>query len=407
MKPVSFTLLFVFIFFALNSVSAKLDISGKVLDEKYFPVPNLTLYFSGGASTKTNSEGKFKISLDASSYDVFIYDYANLNGAVYRNLTTTTPELTLFGNTSSKYVNTDIMKVNFNPVPQGKTVTIKFISDQIFSSKEVTASAGERTKLITIDYPSTKDYINGRIIYIEKSPQSFDRFSEKAVTILKDNTTQSVAFDSNSYYSKPEDSYLTIYLPGQESESKSFEVYADFLSLHRNSELLLNTTEGDIVSTKVLIPKNLPYGYRIKITGSSRFKGGSGFDNYFYSYPGATYNINSETPPLLDSPQDKLYTVNDNTLFSYEWGSGTGVYVVHFHCFDPVGDFYVVTTDRNLKSPLPYVKDILKGTEFSWNVSKYLTYTSTDAFVRPKDFANDLGYRAITYSNLRTFRTKF
>lgn len=404
---IKFTVLVFVLVFSFNTANAGTDISGKVLDERYFPVPGLTLFFSGGASTKTNNEGKFKISLDKSTYDVFIYDYSNLNGVVYRNLTTTTPELTLFGSTSSKYVNTDIMRVNFNPVPQGKTVIIKFISDQIFSSKEVVASSGEKMKLITVDYPSTKDYINGRIIYIEKSPQSYDRFSEKSVTIMKDNLTQSVMFDSNSYYSKPGDSYLTIYPPGQESEKKSFDVYADFLSLHRNSELLMNTTEGDIVSTKVLVPQTLPYGYRIKITGSSQFKGGSGYDSYFYSYPGATYNINSETPPLLDSPQDKLYTVNDNTIFSYEWGSGTGIYVVHFHCFDPVGDFYAVTTDRNIKSPLSSVKDILKGTEFSWTVSKYLTYVSMDSFVRPKDFANDVGYRAITYSNMRTFRTKF
>jgi len=398
----------IFISVLLNNIAnAGTDISGKVLDENYFPVPGLTLYFTGGVSTKTNSDGKFKITLDKSTYDVFIYDYANSNGVVYRSLTSTTPELTLFGNTSSKYVNTDIMRVNFLPVPQGKTATIKFISDRIFNSKEVVASSGEKMKIITVDYPSTKDYINGKIIYLEKSPQSYERFSEKTVTILKDNYTQSVAFDSSSYYSKPGDSYLTIYMPGPESERKSFEVYADFLSLHRNAQFSLNLTEGDIISTKVLIPQILPYGYRIKITGSSFFKGGSGYDSYFYSYPGASYNINSETPPTLESPQDKLYGVNDNTLFSYEWGSGTGIYVVHFHCFDPVGDFYIVTVDRNIKSPVSYAKDVLKGTEYSWSVTKYLTYVSVDSFVKPKDFANDVGYRANTYSEMRTFRTKF
>jgi hypothetical protein len=407
MRFLKFTILFFVLIFSVNNTNAGTDISGKVLDERYFPVPGLTLFFTGGVSTKTNTDGKFKITLGKSTYDVFIYDYSNLNGVVYRNLTTTTPELTLFGSTSSKYVNTDIMKINFLPVTQGKTAIIKFISDQIFGSKEVIASSGEKTKLITVDYPSTKDYINGRIIYLEKSPQSYERFSEKTVTILKDNYTQSVTFDSNSYYSKPGDSYLTIYMPGQESEKKSFEVYADFLSLHRNAQFSLNMTEGDIISTKVLIPQTLPYGYRIKITGSSQFKGGSGYDSYFYSYPGATYNINSETPPTLESPQDKLYGVNDNTQFSYELGSGTGVYVVHFHCFDPVGDFYVVTIDRNIKSPLSSVKDILKGTEYSWTVTKYLTYVNVDSFVRPKDFANDIGYKANTYSEMRTFRTKF
>jgi hypothetical protein len=389
------------------SIYAKTDISGRVLDERYFPVPNLSLFFTGGASTKTDNDGNFKISINYSTYDVYIFDYANSNGVVYRNLTTTTPELTLFGNTSSKYVNTDIMKVNFLPVPNGRTATIKFLSDKVFNSKDVSASSGEKTKLITVDYPSTKDFINGRIIYLEKTPTSFEKFAEKTVTIMKDNVTQSVAFDSSTNYSKPGDSYLTVYLPGQDYEKKSFEVSADFLSLHRNAQFQMNYTEGDIISTKILIPQTLPYGYRIKISASFSNKGGSGFDNYTYSNPGASYNINTETPPALDSPQDKLYGVNDNTVFSYEYGSGSGIYVVHFHCFDPVGDFYVVTTERQISSPVNSVKDVLKGIEFSWTVTKMLTYTSTDTFVRPKDFSNDIGYTAKTYSEMRTFRTKF
>lgn len=398
-----------FFLFALAECFAvqRFEISGTVLDERYFPVPEVKVYFTGGVSTTTNREGKFKVVIESLTYDVIIYDYSNLNSTVYRGLTIPNPELTLFGNTSSKYVNTDIMKVNFLPVPQGRTAIIKFISEKVFFSREVSASSGERTKIITVDYPSTKDYINGRIIYLEKTPTGYERFAEKPVTIMKDNYSQSVIFDSSSYYQKPGDSYVTVYLPGQESEKKSFSIYGDFLSMHRNSEFVMNQTEGDIVSTKVLIPQTLPYGFRIKVTGSSSFKGGSGFENYFYSYPGATYNINSETPPTLSAPQDKLYTVNDNTQFSYEWGSGTGVYVVHFHCFDPVGDVYVVTMDRNLKSPTGQMKEILKGTEYSWSVTKYLTYTSADTFVRIKDFANDIGYRACTFSEMRTFRTKF
>ena len=398
-------LLFVFANCSANLV--KFEISGKVLDERYFPVPGLKLYFSGGQSTTTNGDGKFNVSIESTSYDVFIYDYANLNATVYRGLSTNTPELTFFGNTSSKYVNTDIVKVNFLPVPQGRTAIIKFVSDNIFSCKEVTASAGEKSKILSVDYPSTKDYINGRIIYLEKTGMSYEKYSEKTVTVMKDNYNQSVSFDSASYYTKPENSSVIIYPPPGESERKIFSVYADFLSLHRNSEFVLNQTEGDIISTKVLTPQTLPYGYRLKIVGSSFYKGGSGYDSYFYSYPGATYNINTETPPTLNSPQDKLYGVNDNTVFSYEWGSGTGIYVIHFHCFDPVGDLYIATTDKMVKSPVSSLSTILKGTEYSWSVTKYLTYVSTDAFVRPKDFSNDVGYRANLYSEMRTFRTKF
>lgn len=410
--PILYAILVFFIFTGNNSFagsdnSSTTAISGRVLDERYFPVPNLSLYFTGGASTKTDNDGNFKINLNVVTYDVYIFDYANFNGVVYKGLTTTTPELTFFGSTYAKYVNTDIMKVYFPPVPSGRTVTLKFVSDKVFNSKEQIASAGETQKLITVEYPFTKDYLNGRIFYIEKTPTSYEKFAEKTVTILKDNTTQSVAFDSTMNYSKPGDSFVTIYLPQQSADRKYFDVYADFLSLHRNSQILLNETEGDIISTKVLVPQILPYGYRIKLIAGSSYKNGTGYDIYTYSYPGSTYNISMETAPMLSSPQDKSYTVNDNTLFSYEWGSGTGIYVIHFHCFNPVGDFYVVTTERTISSPINAQKDILKGYEFSWSVTKYLTYTSTDAFVKLKDFNNDVGYFAKTYSELRTFRTKF
>ena len=179
------------------------------------------------------------------------------------------------------------------------------------------------------------------------------------------------------------------------------------MSLHRNAELLLNTTEGDIISTKVLVPQTIPFGYRLKIVGNGFDKGGIGFENFVYSYPNASYNLTSETPPKLEAPQDKLYTVNSNTLFSYDWGSGIGIYVVHFHCYDPVGDFYIVTNDRNIPSPISFAGSILKGTEFSWVVAKYLTYMSVDDYVKPRNYANDIGYKAILTSELRTFRTKF
>ena len=381
------------------------EIKGVVLDQKYFPVPKVTVYTNSGASTKTDKDGKFKLYVDKTPYDLYVMDYAVSTGVVYRNLTTSDPEIMLFGYTSSKYANTEVLKVEFPSVPSGRTAILKFISDDIFYSNDVIASPGETSKILTIDFPSSKDRINGRIIYLEKTSQKFERFSERAVTIIKNYYPQTIIVDLTTY-TQPGDSYLTVYMPTQDFDRKSFSIFADFLSMHRNAEMLLNSTEGDIVSTKVLVPQNLPFGYRIKINGSCIIKNNYGFENYFYSYPGSNENINTETPPMLDAPQDKFWGVNNNTKFSYDWGSGTGIYIAHFHCFDPVADFYVVTTDRNIPSPLSYAKSILTGVEYSWSVSKYTTYLSVDDFVKVKNFSNDLGYRAILNSELRTFRTK-
>lgn len=384
-----------------------LEIKGRLLDERYFPIPKMKIQLSNGSSATTDNNGEFKLYIDNTPYDLTIFDLASNNGIIYRELTTSNPEIFLFGSVTSKYANTEAVRVNFLSVPQGKTDLIKFVSDDIFYSQDATAYTGETTKLLSVDFQSSKKQINGRVIFIEKTPYSFEKYAERAVTIQKDYYLQTIIFDSNTVYTKLGDAYISLVLPVMDFDRKGFSVYANFLSLHRNAEILLNTTEGDIISTKVLVPLSLPYGYRLKVIGNGSDKSGTGFANIVYSYPNSSYNISSETPPKLDSPQDKLYSVNNNTLFSYEWGSGIGVYIIHFHCFDPVGDFYVVTNDRNIKSPIEFAGKILKGTEFSWVVSKYLTYLSVDDFVKPRNYANDIGYKAILTSELRTFRTKF
>jgi hypothetical protein len=399
--------LILIILLLLSSDMYALEIKGRILDERYFPVPKMKITSSGGSGATTDKNGEFKLTIDNTPYDLTIFDAASNNGVIYRDLTTDNPELFLFGSTKSKYANTEVVRVNFLPVPQGKTDLIKFLSDEIFYSLDATAYSGETTKLLSVDFPSSKKQINGRIIFIEKTPYSFEKFGERALTIQKDYYLQTVIFDSLTVYSKPGDAYLSIVLPVMNFDRKGFSVYANFLSLHRNAEILLNTTEGDIISTKVLVPLSLPYGFRLKIAGNGFDKGGIGFANFIYSYPNSSYNISSENPPKLESPQDKLYNTDNNTLFSYDWGSGIGIYIVHFHCFDPVGDFYVVTNNRNIKSPVSYASNILKGTEFSWIVSKYITYLSVDDFAKPRNYANDIGYKAILSSEMRTFRTKF
>ena len=253
---------------------------------------------------------------------------------------------------------------------------------------------------------STNNSINGKVIYIEKSQNKYEKYSEKSVIISKGFYPQTVYFDSGTYYSKPLDANILVYPPAKICQKKEFYVFADFLSQHRNAELLLNFTEGDIINTGVLIPRDLSYGYRLKLSSLVTFANGSSFQTFEYTYPGSTIYLNSEEPPALSGPQDKFWGVNNNTLFSYEWGSNSGVYVLHFHAYNPVGDFYIVTEERNVKSPLANSAGTLSGVEFSWSVSKYVPYLSVSDFVKQKRFANDLGYKAILNSELRTFRTK-
>jgi len=382
-------------------------IKGNVLDEKHFPVPNVSVNISYGGSTVTDNNGNFELSTDKFPYYLTITDFANSIGVIYMGLNVLNPELTFFGVKSPRNVNTEVVKVKLTSVSPGRSVLIKFVSTDIFYSNDVIVSPAETQKLLTVEWLSTSSSINGKIIYLEKSPDTYVKYGEKPITITKDFYPQTISFDSLCHYTDPGQSSLKLYLPILDYNKKGFSVYADFLALHRNAEILLNTTEGNIISTDVLVPQSLPFGFRLKVSGNGFFKNGAGFVNYFYAYPGTSLNINNETPPKLSAPQNECFGVNENTQFAYEWGSGTGIYVVHFHCFEPVADFYIVTKDRQIYSPLGYSSGILKGEEYKWYVSMYLTYLSVDDFVRPKKFKNDVGYKAVSYSETRTFKTTF
>jgi hypothetical protein len=313
----------------------------------------------------------------------------------------------LFGDQPPRNVNSEYIKVEFPAVPRGINAVIKFISSDIFNCKDEHAVSGETSKLIKVDWLNSSNSINGRVIYLEKSSSSYGKYMERSYTVLKDFVPQQVKFDSLGFNQPVGDSYLTIYMPIVSYDKKGFSVYADFLSLNRNAEILLNETEGDIIFTKVLIPNNLPYSYRLKVMGYGNYKNNSGFAGYYYTYPNSTLNIESVTPPQLSGPQDKFYNVNNGTLFSFEWGTGSGIYVLNFHSYNPVGDFYIVTNETSIRSPLNYCYGVISGDDYSWNVSKYLPYSSVDDFVKIKNFANDVGYKAISTSETRTFRTKY
>lgn len=389
----------------LVSVRAySIEVVGKVLDERYFPVPNISVTITGGMLTRTGKDGTFSVNTDNNNYDLLLYDLSGGIGVLYKDLSTQTPELIFFGLNASRNVNSEFVKVEFPALVNGRSGIIKFLSEDVFSCEDVTVSAGERNKVLNINFPAYQTRLNGRIVFLEKTATTYEKYYEYPITIIKEGYPQTVTFDSMSLGKKPGTSNVVIYPPAFAYDSKGFSVYTDFLSQHRNAELTLNVTEGDIVSSKVIVPQSLPYGYRLKVEGRGALKNSGSFVSWTYSYPGATLNIPTETAPKLDAPQDKYWGVSNNTIFSWDWGTGTGIYVAHFHSFAPVGDFYVVTRDRNLKNPRGLAGGIIDGNEYSWQVSKYITYTSVDDFVKPRMFANDLGYKAVLSSELRTYR---
>lgn len=389
-----------------KSISKIGFINGRVINERNFPVQFVKVIING-TEVQTDAFGKFRFQYVAAPYDIVIAERSSATAVIYKSISIDNPELILFGKPIARNSNSATINVKFPEIPAGSSAIIKFISSDVFYSEDVEVFPGEKSKTLLVDWPETKGTLNGNVIYLQKSNVNYESFRDKVVSLYKNIIPFEVAFAGANTNTLSSD--VTIYLPFDDYRSKGYSIIADFFSYNRNSEVMLTKEEGNIFKTKSIIPLKLPISYRIKVSGFVDYEDGSGFVNYIYSKPGAVINLATEEPPKLETPTDKLNGAGGNTEFSYSIGSGTGVYVVQFHSFYPNMNFYVVTNEK--KSNLSYLSRTefqkLNSVEFKWSVKKYLTYFSANDFVKPKEFKNDIGYKAVLRSAERTFKTGY
>lgn len=390
-----------------GSEKAAAYVSGRVLDERNFPLPFAKIIING-AETETDKAGRFKILNVSFPYDLTIAEKSTATAVIYKGLSIDNPELTFFGLPDAKNENIAFINVTFPEIPAGSSAVLKFISTDVFNCEDKEAAAGEKSKTLTVLWPQSKKNISGSIVFIQKSSKAYEQYKNKVVSLYKNTLPFKVNLNDLSS-SNTETSELVVYLPFKDYTTKGYSIYADFFAYNRNSQVLLNREEGNFFRTKCIIPTALPIAYRLKVSGYVEYRDGSGFVNYEYSKPGSSINLSAEIPPEPQTPSDKFLGANGNTEFYYTLGSGTGIYVLQYRCNNPVMNFYIVTSERSAYLSYLSRKEFKQGVsiEFTWNVNKYLTYFSVNDFVKPKEFNNDIGYKAVLYSKERTFKTGY
>lgn len=411
------TYFYLFIFIIALSVSENLfssgkpkniasTVSGKVLDEKNFPVPNAKVTVSG-KEVQTDLSGKFIIPNVSFPYDAVIADRLTSTAVIYKNLSIDNPDLILFVKQNPRNINSAVINVTFPEIPDGSSAVIKFISKDIFYCEDTEIYSREKNKTLTVYWPIVKKELKGEVIFVQRNETKYEVF-KKISSVLRNNSAPfEVEFKKDSFNIRTSD--ITIYLPYKDYKLKGYYVNADFFDFDRNSKLMLAKHEENIFRTKCIVPYELPFSYLLKVSGFVDYSDGSGFVNSVYSKPGDVVNLETEIPPELQTPSDKYLGASGNTEFYYSLGSGTGIYVVHFQSINPGLSFYIVTGERSVYLNYLSREEIKRAgsIEFKWNVEKHLTYFSVNDFVKPKIFRNDPGYKAVLYSSERTFKTGY
>ncbi|MCB0728713.1 MAG: carboxypeptidase-like regulatory domain-containing protein [Ignavibacteria bacterium] len=382
-------------------------VSGTVTDERNFPLQYIKVIING-AETETDRYGKFRLQNIPTPYDVTIADKNTSTAVIYENINIDNPELILFGAVIDKNLNAAFINVKFPEIPQKSTAILKFISQDEFSSRLIEAFSGDNNKTIPVYWPQTKSSISGKIIFIQKDTYEYESFIEKNITVSKSNIPVKTNLKSGNSVN-PKTSSIIVNSPDKNYTAKSVNVYADFMDFSENSEILLYSDEGKLNSVKCIIPELFPFSGKYKVKSNVQFKNGSGYETNNFVKPNDKVSIQNESPPEPQTPTDNFLGANGNTEFYYSLGSGTGVYIVQFKSVNTKLNFYIVTKERSTR--LNYLsRDEFRrsgSVEFRWRVNKYLTYFSVDDFVKPSVFKNDIGYKAILYSQERTFKTGY
>lgn len=381
-------------------------VSGKVVDERGFPVPYAKVIIRD-SETQTDVSGKFNIMNVESPYDLTVAVRTNSTAVIYKNLSISNPEIVFFGEPVEDYYNIVRAKVNFPKLTDGKSGILKFISQEVSYSEEKDVAEGDSASFLKISWPMFQNRINGQIVFIVRNKSGFQTIKFTDVSVVKSNLNQEYNITSKPG-KKLSSANVSVYFPENSFESKGLSLSANLFNYDKGSGIMFFKNEGNESQIKIVVPDKLPVSFKIRITGYADRKNGSGFVNYTFVSPGSVTKIDSEQPPEIMTPTDNSLAVDGRTRFSYTSGSGTGIYVLQFRSNDPPMNFYVVTNER--ESNLEYLsrKEFKSGSvKFNWNVRKYTTYFNTDEFVKPLIFKNDMGYKAVLYSSVKYFKTGY
>jgi hypothetical protein len=381
-------------------------VSGRVIDERGFPVPYVKI-IAGGKETQTDASGKFSILDLPLPYDLTAAERYSSTAVIYGNLSVSNPDIVLFGKPKKDYSNFVKAKVSFAKIPEGGSAVIKFISKDIFESGEEICKEGDSSVSIIVRWPFNQNSLRGQIAYIYKDKSGFKSSKFSEAVFYRDKKTTEFRIKSGSG-NKIASSVISVYFPGNDYSEKGFSLSADFFNYYKNSGVVFFENEGSESQFRTEVPDNLPMTFKLKVRGYAYKKDGSGFENYFYTSPGSIVKIETETPPELLTPSDNFLAVDGNTRFSYSSGTGAGIYVLQLSSINRDLNFFIVTGEREAKLGYLSRKEFRnENVQFRWKVRKYITYMTVDEFVKPSIFNNDFGYKAVITSAEKSFKTGY
>ncbi|MDQ3019906.1 MAG: hypothetical protein M3R36_04945 [Bacteroidota bacterium] len=388
-------------------------VSGKVRSYEYLNVSNVKVTI-GNNSVYTASDGSFSMDNFTYPYDVIVSDSLHKFATVFKGLSANNIVLPVVTFSSNNYF---FINVNF---------PYEFIHSEL-SGKIMFTDGNHVNSYADIDflnpeYPTrlyvpSNEAVTGKIILLsyrtnsEGEIISYENFGESPAMQLQPGNSYNYEFDSQSIQFNPGEQNVS----GSVSAPDGYNSYSYF---YLNFSTI-NATYGEVTigippyrfsylgekDFNFIIPTGLARNFKT-IVETLSFGAAEGYSREeFYVYHDAANNLETHTYASLVSPQNSAVNVNTGTLFSFDGGSGTGVYVANIYVRNLFNEYHIVTSNNSFT--LEGLEEIgigsLKNSDLYWNVTKVGPVTSVNDYVTT--FFNQPNH-FISKSNDRLFSTE-
>jgi hypothetical protein len=386
-----------------DSLTSTNNINGKVSGHDNIPQRGLRVT-SGDKTTYTSSDGSFTFENVTYPYDLAVLDTFYRSVSLYKNISTDKLNLYIdkpgYPRTYS-YIRI-ILPVNINL--QVLNCMAFFTDGQSLNSS---FRLNNSSNVFSVLLPDNNSVSGKLIILTYKTDNygkitSYENYGESGMLNLLPDNDIDYTFDSLSLSLNPGEQTvlgnMTIN-PGPFTISSGY--FISFGNLNTRTDNFLSGFTGRIFN--FIIPSGIPRVFNTYINNTVYFA--SSYSNeIFHVYPDATNTLVVKDECSLITPANQAENVTNETAFSFQGGTGNGIYVICIHDILTEKDFRIITTDNNFtlsgldQLGLGYISNHF----LSWYVRQEGPAGSVNDYVN--NFTN-IQERFITSSEIRTFST--
>lgn len=359
------------------------SVSGKIYGYNHTAIENLKVTIQD-RSVYTSADGSFTLNGISYPYDVIITDSVRRKATVYKKLSVNNIGLYIDKYSGSNYSAAIYVHILGESVQSDKKWKVIFTDrENVNEYAEVTGINPTAGLLLNMD----KNIISGSLIALSYKKDnngkitSYENFGSFPLYNIQSGNTYNYWFDSLSLAFNPGEQTVTASI-NVAAVPYSTEFYLSFGTKSRpdNFGYTFSYLTGNYFNFK--IPTDLPLPFSTVIINNTTLSSGFSYQEYNV-FPNSNNDLIVNVPPIPLSPSEDAKNVNTETQFSFNSGSGNGVFEIILTNQSRFSEYRIITAENNftLEGLDKLGFGSINNNIFEWRVTKNGPAASVNDYV--------------------------